>query len=82
VLAGHTQKGIPAFSIYGRDVQDGGDKSIPAMCKKKFSASSAPVSRRVDARKSYLGMGASRWALPVPSWTTVLRDYLGMRSRR
>ncbi len=30
VLAGHTQKGIPAFSIYGRDVQDGGDKSIPA----------------------------------------------------
>src|SRR5271163_993422 len=30
VLAGHTQKGIPAFSIYGRDVQDGGDKTIPA----------------------------------------------------
>src|SRR5437588_4794519 len=30
VLAGHTQKGIPAFSIYGRDVQDGGDHSIPA----------------------------------------------------
>jgi len=43
VLAGHTQKGIPAFSIYGRDVQDGGDKSIPADVQEKFSASSAPV---------------------------------------
>src|SRR5688572_23857871 len=30
VLAGHTQKGLPAFGIYGRDVQDGGDKTIPA----------------------------------------------------
>ena len=30
VLAGHTQKGLPAFGIYGRDVQDAGDDSIPA----------------------------------------------------
>ncbi len=29
VLAGHSQKGLPAFSIYGRDVQDGSDKTIP-----------------------------------------------------
>ena len=29
VLAGHTQKGLPAFGIYGRDVQDAGDSSIP-----------------------------------------------------
>ena len=29
-LAGHSQKGIPAFGIYGRDVQDAGDSSIPA----------------------------------------------------
>ena len=28
-LAGHNQKGIPAFSIYGRDVQDSDDSSIP-----------------------------------------------------
>ena len=28
-LAGHTQKGVPAFGIYGRDVQDAGDTSIP-----------------------------------------------------
>lgn len=28
-LAAHTQKGIPAFGIYGRDVQDAGDGHIP-----------------------------------------------------
>ncbi len=30
VLAGHNQKGLPAFGIYGRDVQDRGDTTIPA----------------------------------------------------
>ena len=28
-LAGHTQKGLPAFGIYGRDVQEATDKTIP-----------------------------------------------------
>ncbi|HZL16076.1 MAG TPA: L-fucose isomerase, partial [Verrucomicrobiae bacterium] len=30
VLAAHTQKGLPAFGIYGRDVQDADDAAIPA----------------------------------------------------
>jgi L-fucose isomerase len=30
VLAGHAQKGLPAFGIYGRDVQEAGDLKIPA----------------------------------------------------
>ena len=29
VLAAHNQMGLPAFSIYGRDVQDKGDTTIP-----------------------------------------------------
>ena len=29
VLAGHSQKGLPAFGIYGQDVQDSKDTSIP-----------------------------------------------------
>ena len=29
VLAGHAQKGLPAFGIYGKDVQDATDTSIP-----------------------------------------------------
>ena len=28
-LAGYSQKGLPAFGIYGRDVQDAGDQSVP-----------------------------------------------------
>jgi L-fucose isomerase len=36
VLAGHSQKGLPAFGIYGRDVQDAGDKAIPADVREKI----------------------------------------------
>lgn len=36
VLAGHAQKGLPAFGIYGRDVQDAGDKSIPDDVQEKI----------------------------------------------
>ncbi len=36
VLAAHNQKGLPAFGIYGRDVQDAGDTSIPADVREKI----------------------------------------------
>ena len=36
VLAAHTQKGLPAFSIYGRDVQDADDTSIPDDVREKL----------------------------------------------
>jgi L-fucose isomerase len=58
VLAGHTQKGIPAFGIYGRDVQDGGDKTIPADVQEKilrFIRAGLAVSTMRG--KSYLAMG-------------------------
>src|SRR5689334_18310866 len=35
-LAGHSQKGLPAFGIYGRDVQDSGDTSIPPDVQQKL----------------------------------------------
>ena len=38
VSAAHTQKGIPAFSIYGRDVQDAGDNIDSAGCAGKAPA--------------------------------------------
>ena len=38
VLAGHAQKGLPAFGIYGRDVQDAADKTIPADVQEKILA--------------------------------------------
>ncbi|MEJ5169387.1 MAG: L-fucose isomerase [Fimbriimonadales bacterium] len=36
VLAAHAQKGLPAFGIYGRDVQDAGDSTIPADVAQKI----------------------------------------------
>lgn len=36
VLAGHNQKGLPAFSIYGHDVQEASDNTIPEDVKEKI----------------------------------------------
>ena len=58
VLAGHSQKGIPAFSIYGRDVQDGGDKTIPADVRDKILLfARAGLAVAMMRGKSYLSMG-------------------------
>ena len=58
VLAAHAQKGLPAFGIYGRDVQDAGDTQIPADVQEKLlrfaRAGLAAASMR---GKSYLAMG-------------------------
>ena len=35
-LAGHAMKGLPAFGIYGRDVQDSGDQTIPEDVSEKI----------------------------------------------
>ncbi len=37
VLAAHNQKGLPAFSIYGHDVQDSDNRIFPRMCRKSCS---------------------------------------------
>jgi L-fucose/D-arabinose isomerase len=58
VLASHNQKGLPAFGIYGRDVQDAGDTVIPEDVKAKilsFVRSGMAVSTMRG--KSYLAMG-------------------------
>lgn len=60
VLAAHNQKGLPAFSIYGRDVQDAGDTSIPPDVQKKllqFARAGLAVARMRG--KSYLSMGGT-----------------------
>lgn len=57
-LAAHSQKGIPAFSIYGHDVQDADDTAIPADVKEKllrFSRAGLAVARIKG--KSYLSLG-------------------------
>ncbi len=59
VLAGHSQKGLPAFGIYGKDVQDASDSSIPTDVEEKIlrfvRAGLAVATMR---NKSYLSIGS------------------------
>ena len=58
-LAGHNQKGLPAFGIYGKDVQDADDTSIPNDVREKmlrFVKSGLAVA--MMRNKSYLSMGS------------------------
>ena len=58
VLAGHTQKGLPAFGIYGRDVQDAGDATIPAdVAEKILRFVRAGLAVATMRGKSYLAVG-------------------------
>ncbi len=58
VLAAHNQKGLPAFSIYGRDVQDAGDTTIPDDVKEKLlKFAKAGLAVATMRGKSYLSMG-------------------------
>src|SRR5205823_12755934 len=58
VLAGHTQKGLPAFGIYGRDVQDSTDTSIPADVQGKLlQFARSGLAAATMRGTSYLAMG-------------------------
>jgi L-fucose isomerase len=81
VLAGHSQKGLPAFGIYGRDVQDAGDRSIPADVQGKilqFARSGIAVA--LMRGKSYLGMGGVSMGIAGSIVDQpFFENYLGMR---
>ena len=59
VLAGHAQKGLPAFGIYGRDVKDATDTEIPEDVATKILAfARSAVAVGLMRGKSYLSMGS------------------------
>lgn len=60
VLAGHTQKGLPAFGIYGKDVQAATDTAIPADVRDKLlSFAQCGLAVALMRGKSYLSMGGT-----------------------
>jgi L-fucose isomerase len=81
VLAGHNQKGLPAFGIYGRDVQDAGDTSIPADVQEKllrFARTGLAVAAMRG--KSYLSMGGVSMGIAGSIVDqSFFESYLGMR---
>jgi L-fucose/D-arabinose isomerase len=58
VLAGHNQKGLPAFSIYGREVHDSTDVSIPGDVQEKLLRfARAGLAAAIMRGKTYLSFG-------------------------
>lgn len=82
VLAAHSQKGIPAFGIYGQDVQDADDPSIPEDVKLKLlQFARAGLAVAWMRGKSYLSIGSVSMGI---AGSIVVEDnfqnYLGMRN--
>ena len=81
MLAGYAQRGMPAYGIYGREVQDATDTSVPEDVKEKilrFVKAGLAVSMMKG--KSYLSVGTSSMGI-AGSFVNVdfFQDYLGMR---
>ncbi len=81
-LAAHNQMGLPAFGIYGRDVQNLGDETIPADVQDRlltFAKSGLTVA--IMRGKSYLAIGSVcmgiAGSIVNPDF---FREYLGMRN--
>jgi len=81
-LAGHAMKGLPAFGIYGHDVQDSGDQHIPDDVSEKilrFVKSALAVS--IMKGKSYLSMGSVSMGIAGSIVREdFFQEYLGMRN--
>ena len=81
VLATHAQKGLPAFGIYGHDVQDADATEIPEDVKTKLLRfGRAAVAAATMRGKSYLQIGSICMGIGGsiidPAF---IEDYLGMR---
>lgn len=82
VLAAHAQKGLPAFGIYGHNVQDLDDNTIPDDVAEKllrFARAAMAVARMRG--KSYLSIGSMcmgiAGSIVDPNF---FQEYLGMRN--
>ncbi|MBS1948988.1 MAG: L-fucose isomerase [Bacteroidetes bacterium] len=81
-LSAHNQMGLPAFGIYGRDVQDLGDENIPADVKDRlldFARSGLAVA--IMRGKSYLSIGSVSMGIAGSMVTpSLFQEYLGIRN--
>lgn len=81
-LAGHNQKGLPAFGIYGRDVQDLDDRTIPDDVREKLLRFGRAAVAVMQLRgKSYLSIGSVSMGIAgsMPD-AAFFQEYLGMRN--
>ncbi len=81
-LAGHAQLGIPAFGIYGKEVQDADDTSIPADVREKLlNFATAGLALATMKNASYLSLGSVSMGIAGSMVDPgFIADYLGMRT--
>ena len=82
VLASHAQKGLPAFGIYGHDVQnmDESDKIPEDVAEKLLRFGRAAVAAATMRGKSYLQIGSICMGIGGSIIDTAfIEEYLGMR---
>ena len=81
-LAVHNQKGLPAFGIYGKDVQDANDATIPEdVIEKLLRFARAGMAVAIMRGKSYLAIGTTSMGIGGSMVNPdFLQEYLGMRT--
>ena len=84
VLAAHAQKGLPAFGIYGHDVQDLADNTIPADVAEKILRWAKAALAMANMRgKSYLSFGSVAMGIAGSIVNPdFFQEYLGMRNEQ
>ena len=84
VLAAHAQKGLPAFGIYGHDVQDLDDNTIPAdVAEKLLRFTRAAVAVAEMRGQSYLSVGNVAMGIAGSIVNAdFFQEYLGMRNEQ
>ena len=82
VMAAHAQRGLPAFSIYGHDVQDVSDNSIPDdVAEKILRFARCAVAVGWMKNKAYVNIGAVAMGIAGSYCDAdVMQKYFGIRS--
>ncbi len=82
VMAAHAQRGLPAFSIYGHDVQDMTDRSVPADVEEKLLRfARCAIAVGLMRNKAYVNFGAIAMGI-AGSYCDAdfFQKYLGIRA--
>ena len=82
VMAAYAQKGLPAFSIYGRDVQDMGDKTIPEdVAEKILRFARASIAVGWMKNKAYVNLGGISMGIAGSYCdASMFQKYFGIRA--
>jgi len=82
VMAAHVQRGLPAFAIYGRDVQDKDNTEIPADVREKILRfARCAIAVGLMRGKAYVGIGSVSMGIAGSFLDPIfMQKYLGVRA--